>query len=241
MRASVQKVLITWLLLIGLALVVYAPALNGQFLWDDDAHVTRPELRSLDGLRRIWVEPGATQQVLPPPPQRVLARAPALGRRGARLSRRQRVPARDVRDAALADSREPWCRGRLACRGRLRRAPPPGGISRVDLGVEEYALADLPPGVAVRVPGLRSRSTQVPVLACTRALRAWSADQDRRCDPARRDPRDPLVAARSIVLAPGCRAAGSLVRRGCRRGPCDRRYRALDARRRGSGVQLDTG
>ena len=34
-------------------------------MWDDEAHVTRPELRSLDGLARIWVEPGATQQYYP--------------------------------------------------------------------------------------------------------------------------------------------------------------------------------
>jgi tetratricopeptide (TPR) repeat protein len=61
----VRNFLVSWLLLVGLALVVYAPALNGQFLWDDDAHVTRPELRSLDGLRRIWLEPGATQQYYP--------------------------------------------------------------------------------------------------------------------------------------------------------------------------------
>jgi tetratricopeptide (TPR) repeat protein len=48
-----------------LAFVVYAPSLNGQFLWDDEAHVTRPELRSVDGLARIWAEPGATQQYYP--------------------------------------------------------------------------------------------------------------------------------------------------------------------------------
>ena len=35
------------------------------FVWDDDAHVTRPDLRSLHGLWRIWFEPGATQQYYP--------------------------------------------------------------------------------------------------------------------------------------------------------------------------------
>ena len=53
------------LLLIALTVVTFAPALNGQFLWDDDAHVTRPELRSAVGLTRIWFEPGATQQYYP--------------------------------------------------------------------------------------------------------------------------------------------------------------------------------
>jgi protein O-mannosyl-transferase len=63
----------------GLALVlittfiVYWPALKGAQLWDDDAHITKPELRSLHGLARIWFEPGnpathklgATQQYYP--------------------------------------------------------------------------------------------------------------------------------------------------------------------------------
>jgi Flp pilus assembly protein TadD len=56
---------------LGLALVllatfiVYLPAVNGEQLWDDDAHVTKPELRSLGGLVRIWFVPGATQQYYP--------------------------------------------------------------------------------------------------------------------------------------------------------------------------------
>ncbi len=47
------------------AFLVYAPALNGAFLWDDDAHVTRPALRSLHGLWSIWFDLGATQQYYP--------------------------------------------------------------------------------------------------------------------------------------------------------------------------------
>lgn len=46
-------------------LVAYSPALRGGFLWDDHGHVTRPDLRSLDGLGRIWFEIGATQQYYP--------------------------------------------------------------------------------------------------------------------------------------------------------------------------------
>jgi len=45
--------------------VAYGPAWNGGFLWDDAAHLTRPELRSWRGLWRIWFEPGATQQHYP--------------------------------------------------------------------------------------------------------------------------------------------------------------------------------
>lgn len=51
---------------LGIALLfAYGPALNGGMLWDDDAHVTKPELRTVDGLVRIWTEPGATQQYYP--------------------------------------------------------------------------------------------------------------------------------------------------------------------------------
>ena len=52
-------------LLVGAVLLAYAPALSGAFLWDDDAHVTAPDLRSLGGLARIWLDLGATQQYYP--------------------------------------------------------------------------------------------------------------------------------------------------------------------------------
>jgi hypothetical protein len=44
---------------------VYWPALRGGFVWDDAAHVTRPDLRSLHGLWRIWFDLTATQQYYP--------------------------------------------------------------------------------------------------------------------------------------------------------------------------------
>ncbi len=46
-------------------LTAYYPAWHGGVLWDDDAHLTAPALQSLDGLRRIWFELGATQQYYP--------------------------------------------------------------------------------------------------------------------------------------------------------------------------------
>ena len=57
-----------WLLaaaLLAVTLAAYGPALRGELLWDDDAHVTRPELRSWQGLGRIWTDPRATQQYYP--------------------------------------------------------------------------------------------------------------------------------------------------------------------------------
>ncbi len=53
------------LLLVLVTVLAYQPAWNGKPIWDDDAHITKPELRSLGGLARIWMEPGAAQQYYP--------------------------------------------------------------------------------------------------------------------------------------------------------------------------------
>ena len=57
-----------WVLLLALLLVTlaaYYPAWHGGLLWDDDAHITRVDLRSLHGLSRIWFDIGATQRYYP--------------------------------------------------------------------------------------------------------------------------------------------------------------------------------
>jgi tetratricopeptide (TPR) repeat protein len=50
-------------------LATYAAALRAGFVWDDDAHVIAvtadATLRTVDGLRRIWFDPGATAQYYP--------------------------------------------------------------------------------------------------------------------------------------------------------------------------------
>src|SRR5579862_3494862 len=43
----------------------FLPALNGGLLWDDNGHITRPDLQSIHGLWRIWFDLGATQQYYP--------------------------------------------------------------------------------------------------------------------------------------------------------------------------------
>jgi protein O-mannosyl-transferase len=52
-------------LVFGMVLACYWPALNGGLVWDDNGHVTRPDLRSWAGLGRIWGEVRATQQYYP--------------------------------------------------------------------------------------------------------------------------------------------------------------------------------
>ena len=53
------------LILAVVTMLAYQPAWHGGLLWDDDNCTTPPELRSLDGLRRIWFQPRATAQYYP--------------------------------------------------------------------------------------------------------------------------------------------------------------------------------
>jgi tetratricopeptide (TPR) repeat protein len=53
------------LILAVVTLLAYQPAWHGSLLWDDDNTTTPRELRSLDGLRRIWFQPRATAQYYP--------------------------------------------------------------------------------------------------------------------------------------------------------------------------------
>jgi protein O-mannosyl-transferase len=51
--------------LVVIVVTTYAPALRAGFIWDDDAHLTAPALRSMAGLWRIWSDVHATQQYYP--------------------------------------------------------------------------------------------------------------------------------------------------------------------------------
>ena len=64
-RSDVRRWAATFAAVLTATLVAYWPALRGGMLWDDAQHVTPAALRTLDGLRRIWLEPGATQQYYP--------------------------------------------------------------------------------------------------------------------------------------------------------------------------------
>jgi len=54
------------MLTVVLTVVVYLPVLDGGFIWDDDQYVTdNRTLRSVAGLRQIWLDPHATVQYYP--------------------------------------------------------------------------------------------------------------------------------------------------------------------------------
>lgn len=52
--------------LFGLVLLAYLPATQATYIWDDEQYVTENvQLRSAEGLWKIWFEPGATPQYYP--------------------------------------------------------------------------------------------------------------------------------------------------------------------------------
>lgn len=58
----------TWLfalILLAATAIAYLPAWHGKPVWDDQAHITAPHLRSVQGLVAIWTQLGATQQYYP--------------------------------------------------------------------------------------------------------------------------------------------------------------------------------
>src|ERR1700694_1453841 len=60
-----QRDWILALALFAVTLIAYSPAWNGKPIWDDDEHLTKPELRSLHGLVQIWTHVGTTHQYYP--------------------------------------------------------------------------------------------------------------------------------------------------------------------------------
>ena len=62
-----RKTLILWAgLIVLITLLAYIPAMRGGYVWDDETHVTHNlTLRTLDGLRKIWLKPGTVPQYYP--------------------------------------------------------------------------------------------------------------------------------------------------------------------------------
>lgn len=54
------------LLALSLTFLAYSPSIGGEFVWDDDLHLTEnQQLQSVEGLKNIWFQPGATVQYYP--------------------------------------------------------------------------------------------------------------------------------------------------------------------------------
>src|SRR5215468_9171336 len=65
-RSASTRLVLQGVLLVVVTVAAYLPALHAGFVWDDDSYVTdNAALRSVDGLRRIWFEPGAEPQYYP--------------------------------------------------------------------------------------------------------------------------------------------------------------------------------
>jgi hypothetical protein len=78
-----------WILAVALCavtFVAYLPSWNGKPVWDDDEHITKPALQSLQGLANIWTRPGAYRAILPGNAYALLDRVSSLGKRSPRVS-----------------------------------------------------------------------------------------------------------------------------------------------------------
>src|SRR6267142_435357 len=65
LKSELKQRLLTLLLWVAV-MAAYWPALHGDFIWDDNDHIsTNQALKSLGGLRAIWYQPGATMQYYP--------------------------------------------------------------------------------------------------------------------------------------------------------------------------------
>ena len=63
---TTNKIYPAIVLFYSLAFLIYFPALGGNFIWDDDLHLTEnKQLESVEGLKNIWLKPGATVQYYP--------------------------------------------------------------------------------------------------------------------------------------------------------------------------------
>jgi tetratricopeptide (TPR) repeat protein len=66
MSSAASSKLVLAGLLFTMTLVAYRPVLDNGFIWDDDDYVVEnPVLRTPEGLRRIWLDYGATPQYYP--------------------------------------------------------------------------------------------------------------------------------------------------------------------------------
>lgn len=64
-RSPAARAWAGWAAMLFLVALVYSPVFRAGLIWNDPDYVTKPGLRSLHGLWRIWFEVGATEQYYP--------------------------------------------------------------------------------------------------------------------------------------------------------------------------------
>ena len=165
-----------WVVILCATLVAYWPALQGSLLWDDNCHLTRPDLRSWHGLWRIWFDLGATQQYYP-----LLHSAFWIEHRiwgDAVLGYHLTNVALHAASACLVVLivRRLSLAGRVAGGLRFCAAPGVRGSGGVDLGAEEHALGGLLPGRGARLPAFRPDAPEVALLPGAGAVCAGVAE-----------------------------------------------------------------
>ena len=191
-------------------LVAYYPAWHGGVLWDDIAHLTRPDLQSTAGLWRIWFDIGATQQVLSRHALGLLVDAPPLGRHHPRLPSRQHRSARSV---GMDPDNDPSPTGDSRCiprRGSVRVAPGASRVGRVDDGTEEHAFGRLLPRRRALLPAFRRAAAVARLPRRPRSVRRGSVGQDCRRDADAGTAGRVLVETRNDRVGTRCPPTGSV-------------------------------
>ena len=204
--------------LILAVVLVYQPAWQGGLLWDDDFHVTRPELRSWHGLYRIWCDVHATLQYYP-----ILHSAfwvehklwgdATLGYHLVKIFSALRGGADGGNPLAAAG--DP---GGVPGRGHLRTAPRAGGIGGLDRGAKEHPLRRLLPGRRDGLPPLRPNADSSLVLGGLGPFHAGAVEQVRDGHPSRGAVGGLLVAAGTVVVEARRAALAALLPLGGRHG-----------------------
>ena len=187
-----------------------SPAYQAGFVWGRrrERHA-EPAVARSRGASRALARAGRDDAVLPARLHVSVARARSLGARAARLSRRQRAPARGVGLALLAHPRalRPR-RGRMVWGGDLRAAPRARRERRVGDRAQERALGLLLSRVCLHLPALRMRPVSQPgrkraahrLGGEPRALRRGAALEEPDGESSRGVARRGLVAAGAARL-----------------------------------------
>ena len=200
MKGSWKSLSIGGVVIVLLTIVVYLPALQGGFVWDDHHNITGNQLlRTLEGLEQTWMDPHASIQYYPLTYTGFWVEYQAVGVALVRLSCRQRAPARLERLSGGGSTHSSGCTGGMACGRAVCCASRACGIGGLDHGVEERTFGIL---LSQRVPCVSSFSAEcqisvVVLFAFVSVVSVRLAKQDVHSHAARRHFAGAVVEART--------------------------------------------